>query len=71
MAPIPITWNGKDAQGNPLRWNTPGLTWNGFLPTVALPKNPPSSPHPSAPNGEPETEAKAWQGIRPALGPPP
>ncbi|MBE2281851.1 MAG: fibronectin type III domain-containing protein [Prosthecobacter sp.] len=32
MAQIPITWNGKDAQGNPLRWNTPGLTWNGFLP---------------------------------------
>lgn len=32
MAQNPITWDGKDAQGNPLRWDTPGLTWNGFLP---------------------------------------
>ena len=32
MADIPITWDGKDAQGNPLRWDTPGLTWNGTLP---------------------------------------
>jgi hypothetical protein len=32
MAKIPLTWDGKDAQGNPLRWDTPGLTWNGFLP---------------------------------------
>ncbi|MCX6901668.1 MAG: fibronectin type III domain-containing protein [Verrucomicrobia bacterium] len=32
MAPKPITWNGKDDQGKPLLWNTPGLTWNGFLP---------------------------------------
>ena len=30
--PIPITWNGTDAQGNPLRWNQPGLTWNGLVP---------------------------------------
>ena len=28
----PILWNGTDAAGNPLRWNTPGLTWNGNLP---------------------------------------
>ena len=32
MAQIPITWDGTDAQGNVLRWDTPGLTWNGFLP---------------------------------------
>lgn len=32
MAQIPVTWNGKDAQGNPLLWDTPGLTWDGFVP---------------------------------------
>ena len=32
MAPTPLRWNGKDAQGNPLRWDTPGLTWNGNVP---------------------------------------
>lgn len=32
MAQIPITWDGTDAQGQPLRWDTPGLTWDGFLP---------------------------------------
>ena len=32
MAKTPITWDGADAQGQPLRWDTPGLTWNGFLP---------------------------------------
>ena len=37
MAKIPVTWNGSDAQGNPLRWDS-GLTWNGFLPTT--PKKP-------------------------------
>jgi len=30
--PIPITWNGTDAQGNPLLWNQAGLTWNGLVP---------------------------------------
>jgi len=32
MPPTPATWDGKDAQGNPLRWDTPGLTWDGFIP---------------------------------------
>lgn len=32
MAQTPITWDGTDAQGNPLRWDTPGLTWDGFVP---------------------------------------
>jgi hypothetical protein len=32
MAKTPLTWNGTDSQGNPLRWDTPGLTWNGFVP---------------------------------------
>ena len=32
MARTRLTWNGKDAQGNPLRWDTPGLTWDGFVP---------------------------------------
>ena len=32
MAQIPLTWDGTDAQGNPLRWDTPGLTWDGFVP---------------------------------------
>ncbi len=31
MAQTPLTWNGTDFQGNPLRWNS-GLTWNGFVP---------------------------------------
>ncbi len=31
MAKTPVTWNGKDAQGKPLRWDS-GLKWNGFLP---------------------------------------
>ncbi len=30
MPPTPVTWNGTDANGQPLRWNTPGLTWNGI-----------------------------------------
>ena len=37
MAKIPVTWNGVDAQGKPLRWDS-SLTWNGFLPTTQ-PKN--------------------------------
>jgi len=35
MAKIPITWDGTDAQGQPLRWDAPGLTWDGFLPQTA------------------------------------
>ena len=31
MAPIPVTWDGTDAQGNPLRWDS-GLTWDGLVP---------------------------------------
>jgi len=27
-----LKWNGTDATGTPLRWNTPGLKWNGSLP---------------------------------------
>lgn len=30
MAKIPVTWDGSDAQGNPLRWDS-GLAWDGFL----------------------------------------
>jgi hypothetical protein len=37
MPPTPITWDGTDAQGNPLRWDTPGLTWDGFLPDNTTP----------------------------------
>lgn len=32
MAQIPLTWDGVDAQGQPLRWDTPGLTWDGYVP---------------------------------------
>ena len=32
MAKIPLTWGGVDVQGQPLRWDSPGLTWDGFLP---------------------------------------
>jgi hypothetical protein len=32
MAPPKATWNGTDSQGNPLRWGTPGLTWDGDIP---------------------------------------
>ena len=40
MAQIPLTWDGTDAQGNPLRWDSPGLTWDGFLPqsTTRMPQ---------------------------------
>lgn len=31
MAKIPVTWDGTDAHGTPLRWDS-GLTWDGFLP---------------------------------------
>jgi len=39
MAQIPLTWDGKDAQGQPLRWDT-GLKWNGFLPQPTPTKMP-------------------------------
>ena len=32
MAQIPLTWDGADSQGNALLWDSPNLTWNGFLP---------------------------------------
>lgn len=32
MPPQPATWNGTNPDGTPLRWNQPGLTWNGFVP---------------------------------------
>lgn len=31
MSGVPLTWDGTDAQGNPLRWDS-GLTWDGTLP---------------------------------------
>ena len=34
MPEIPLTWDGTDANGQPLRWDTPGLTWDGFLPQL-------------------------------------
>lgn len=41
MPPIPLTWDGTDANGEPLRWDTPGLTWDGFLPETQPTKNMP------------------------------
>jgi hypothetical protein len=35
MAPPKATWNGKDSQGNPLRWGMPRLTWNGDIPQTS------------------------------------
>ena len=32
MPSTPATWDGQDSQGNPLRWDTPGLTWDSLLP---------------------------------------
>lgn len=32
MAQIQVTWDGVDAQGQPLLWDSPGLTWDGFVP---------------------------------------
>ena len=37
MPPTPLTWDGSDAQGQPLRWDSPGLTWDGFLPETTNP----------------------------------
>ena len=38
MPPTPVTWDGTDADGQPLRWDTPGITWDGFLPEPQPPK---------------------------------
>jgi hypothetical protein len=32
MATTPLVWNGTDASGQPLRWDTPGLVWGGSVP---------------------------------------
>jgi hypothetical protein len=32
MPQNPATWDGTDAQGHPLTWDTPGLTWDGPVP---------------------------------------
>ena len=37
MPQPPLTWDGTDAQGQPLRWDTPGLTWDGNLPETPKP----------------------------------
>ena len=34
MDPKPLTWNGQDARGKPLLWNTRGQTWNGAVPKL-------------------------------------
>jgi len=36
MPPTKATWGGTDSQGNPLRWDQPGLVWGGDIPE---PKN--------------------------------
>lgn len=41
--PTPFRWNGTDAQGQTLRWNAPGVTWNG-----AAANPPPSNNSPPA-----------------------
>lgn len=40
MAQIPVTWDGTDAYGQPLRWDTPGLRYDGFVPQPTLKKMP-------------------------------
>lgn len=35
MPQTPLVWNGKDAQGQTLRWSTPGLVWGGSVPQPA------------------------------------
>ena len=37
MATKPVLWNGTDSQGNPLRWGTPKLTWDGDIPQLPIP----------------------------------
>lgn len=40
MAQTPLMWDGKDAQGNDLLWDSGSLTWDGFLPqsTTRMPQ---------------------------------
>ncbi len=38
MAPPKATWDGSDSQGNPLRWDQPGLTWDGNIPEPTNPQ---------------------------------
>ena len=38
MPPTPATWDGQDSHGAPLRWDTPGLTWDSL---ISPPTNPP------------------------------
>jgi hypothetical protein len=37
MAKIPVTWNGLNSKGQPLKWGDPELVWNGFLPETPTP----------------------------------
>ena len=32
MPPTPLTWNGTNPDGTPLRWDQPGLVWGGNVP---------------------------------------
>ena len=32
MPPQPYTWDGLNPDGTPLRWDQPGLTWDGSFP---------------------------------------
>jgi hypothetical protein len=32
MPQTPVTWNGLDSHGEPLRWNSRDFVWNGSLP---------------------------------------
>lgn len=41
MAPKPVLWNGTDAQGNPLLWNTQPFVWNGTVPQPQTSKHMP------------------------------
>ena len=37
MPDIPAEWDGKDPQGNPLRWDTPGLTYDSLIQQQSTP----------------------------------
>ncbi|MBL9118194.1 MAG: hypothetical protein JNJ83_24525 [Verrucomicrobiaceae bacterium] len=39
MATSPLTWDGIDAQGQPLRWDS-SLTWDGSVPQPTPTKMP-------------------------------
>lgn len=32
MPEVPATWDGQDAHGHPLSWDSPLLTWDGLVP---------------------------------------